>query len=159
MEAADLKILAHIQHVARHFIAWRGALSSLTTFIIYDMGEEAPAPEVLDLFLRKTETQDELLRHFETGLWCASDKTYRLVCLAPPTNPEVAKRRLTYRPSSPTQCRWCSIDEKRHAETDLIPELDLKGEPVVAGSRLHPACLRPWKLMRALVDSAQWEEK
>lgn len=151
MEPADLKILASVQFVGKHFIAWRGGLSSLITFIIYDMGEAAPSPEYLDLFLRKEETQKELAAHWETGLWRAADKTYRCIALAPQTDIERARRRLDERPLSPSQCRFCLVDEKRFSETELRPELDIHGEPV-SGSFLHPACMRPWSQMHALVE-------
>lgn len=151
MTDIELKILGHIQHVARRFIAWRGGLDALVEFIAASVGEGAPAAEHLDNFLRKPETQRILQAKYETALWKASDKTFRLICLAVPADPDIARRRLARFPSSTTQCRFCQIDEKGFAHLELKPELDIRREQIPA-SYLHPHCQRSWLHMRALVE-------
>lgn len=149
----EARILAHTQAVARNFLAWRGSLESLIPFIVYSMGTDAPSPEDLDLFLRKESTQRLLQSKYETALWKATDKTYRLICIAIPLDPEVVKRRLARFPTSTNQCRFCQIDEKSFAYLELKPELDIRRE-LVPASYLHPHCQRSWLLMRALVERA-----
>lgn len=150
----ESRILAHTQHVARRFIAWKGTLDALVEFVSHSMGADAPTAAQLDNFLRRPETQRILQAHYETALWKAADKTYRLVALAVPTDPEVARRRLVRFPASTTQCRWCQIDEKGFAHLELKPELDIRREQVPA-SYLHPNCQRSWLHMRALVERAE----
>lgn len=152
-----LKILAHTQHVARHFIALKTSLETIVMMVAYDFGPSAPDPEQLSLFLRKEETQRELQINWETGLWRATDKSYRLVCLATPTDQAAAYRRLNNYPTSPTQCRFCWIDEKGLSTLELRPELDIYRNPV-AKSFLHPHCERSWKLMRAIVEREEGEK-
>lgn len=147
----ELKVLAHIQAVARQFLVWRGSLPSLIEFIVYSMGAEAPSDDRLDVFLRKEQNQRLLQANFETALWRAADKTYRLVCLAVPTDPAVAARRLSRFPASTSQCRFCQIDEKGLAHIELKPELDIRRD-LVPASYLHLNCMRAWLLMRDLVD-------
>lgn len=147
------KVFAHIQAVARQFNAWRGTLPALIEFVRYSIGPSAPTAEQLDNFLRRESTQRTLV-NYEVGLWRATDKTYRLVSLAVPTDPAVAQRRLQYRPLSTNQCRWCHIDEKSFANLDLRPELDIRRE-LVPASYLHPQCTHSWLLMRALVEREQ----
>lgn len=154
MTDAELRIIGYVQHVARRFIAWRGSLDALIPFISHSMGSDAPPAERLDSFLRRPETQRILQADYETALWKATDKTYRLVALAVPTDPEVARRRLARFPSSTNQCRWCQIDEKNFSPLELKPELDIRREQVPA-SYLHPNCQRSWLHMRALVERAE----
>lgn len=146
----EQKIYAHVQAVARQFNAWRGSLPALIEFVRYSMGPSAPPAEQLDNFLRRESTQRALIS-YEVGLWRASDKTYRLVSLAVPTDPAVAKRRLEYRPLSTDQCRWCHIDERSFAHLDLKPELNIRRD-LVPASFLHPVCMHSWLLCRALVE-------
>lgn len=151
----ELKVLAHVQHVAFHFVAWRGALSSLITFVSYSFGPGAPSPGEIDLFLRRKEVQELLSAKYDVGLWRAVDKSYRLVSLAPVTDISAAQRRLKHHPTNPgSQCRFCEIDEKGFANIELLPERDIHGEIVVA-SRCHVLCMKPWRLMRALVARAE----
>lgn len=144
------KIFAHVQAVARQFNAWRGTLPALIEFVRYSMKDAAPPAERLDSFLRKETTQRALV-NYEVGLWKATDKTYRLVSLAVTSDPAVAQRRLSYRPLSTNQCRWCHIDERRFASVDLKPELNIHRE-LVPASFLHPICMHSWLLCRALVE-------
>jgi len=145
------KVLAHVQHVARHFIAWRGHLPALIKFVAYSLGDDAPEDSRLDNFLRRESTQETLRLHYETGLWIAPDKTWRLVCLAVPDDPAVAKRRLNNRPTSASQCRWCHIDEKSRDLLALKPELNIRREHI-AGSYLHPICQRSWMLLYDIAE-------
>lgn len=147
------KIYAHVQAVARQFNAWRGNLPALVEFVRYSMKADAPPADRLDIFLRKETTQRALIG-YEVGLWRATDKTYRLVSLAVTSDPEVARRRLNYRPFSTDQCRWCHIDERRLAPLELKPELDIHRN-LVPASYLHPICMHSWLLCRALVEREQ----
>lgn len=146
----EQKIYAHVQAVTRQFNAWRGTLPSLIEFVRYSMKDDAPPAERLDNFLRREATQRALIG-YEVGLWRATDKTYRLVSLATPSDPAVAQRRLEYRPLSTNQCRWCHVDERGLAPLELKPELDIHRN-LVPASFLHPVCMHSWLLMRALVE-------
>lgn len=153
----EQKIYAHVQAVARQFNAWRGTLPSLIEFVRYSMKADAPPADRLDNFLRREATQQALI-NYEVGLWRATDKTYRLISLAVPSDPTVAQRRLNYRPLSTNQCRWCHIDERSLASLELKPELNIHRE-LVPASFLHPICMHSWLLCRALVEWAGTEKK
>lgn len=153
----ELKILAHIQATARHYFALKTSLETLTSFVGYSMGPDAPDPERLAHFMCLDKTQRELEAHWEVSLSQAIDKSWKLISLATVVNVEQAKRRLAYFPvSKGTQCAWCEMDEKSFASMELRPELDIKREPV-PGRYLHRACARPWALLRALVERAESE--
>lgn len=153
----QLLALAHVQTVARQFLAWRGSLEALIAFVAYSMGESAPSPERLDNFLRRESTQTTLAGQYETALYRATDKTYRLICLATTTDPVIACKRLAHRPASPgTQCAFCLIDEKGFASIELQPELDVY-RLLVPGRYLHRCCQRPWARLRALAERTESE--
>lgn len=146
------KILAHVQFVAMHYSAFKGSLETIIAFVAYSMGDAAPSPDRLDNFLRRAETQRTLENEFDVALWRGADKEWHLISLVVPVDIAVCRRRLDHRPTSPgTQCRWCLQDSKGFAHLELKPELDIYRNPVPA-SMLHPQCLRPWQLMRALVE-------
>ncbi|MFG0527360.1 hypothetical protein [Pseudomonas sp. yb_5] len=147
----QLILLAHIQFTARHFIALRCPLDKLIEFIRYSIGEAAPAPDQIRLFLLKESTQKTLELEYETALWQSADraKSWRLICLATTSDPQVAARLLERRPPSSDCCAFCFQDE-RGVYNALKPEFDLYGNPV-AGVSLHRQCERPWKQLRNLV--------
>ncbi|MHC8382656.1 hypothetical protein [Pseudomonas sp. LB3P14] len=147
-------LLAHTQYVAKYYQAYRGSLDKLIELIRYSIGEAAPEPERVRNFLQKESTQRTLELMYETALWRSSDRTksWRLVCLATQTDPEVAKRLLAKRPPSSDCCSFCWADERGVLDA-LIPELDIYGNPTTV--RLHRQCSRPWKLHRDLVARAQ----
>lgn len=153
MTAEELKILPHIQAIARFYLALRLPLERIVEYVAYSMGG-APDLDRLSLFLRKEETQRELAAHWEVGLWqAAADKTFRLVSLATTSDPDSARRRLERKPTSPSQCRHCWVDEKGFAALEMRPEKDIHGNHIPA-SLLHEACMRPWLRLRALVERA-----
>jgi len=147
-------LLAHTQYVAKFYQAYRGSLEKLIELIRYSIGEAAPEPERVRNFLQKESTQRTLELMYETALWRSSDRTksWRLVCLATQTDPEVAKRLLAKRPPSSDCCSFCWADERGVLDA-LIPELDIYGNPTTV--RLHRQCSRPWKLHRDLVARAK----
>lgn len=150
-EQTQLILLAHIQFVARYYVALRCPLDKLIEFIRYAIGEAAPAPDRIRNFLMRESTQRTLELTYETALWQSADraKTWRLICLATPDDPQVAARLLNRRPHSADCCNFCFQDE-RGVYNALKPELDIY-DNVVAGVSLHRQCERPWKLMRNLV--------
>lgn len=150
-DATKQQVLAHTQAVARQFLNWRGNLESLITFVRYSMKTEDPSAAEVDNFLRRESTQRELAANWEVGLWRATDKTFRFVSLAIPTDPEVARRRLEQFPASTNQCSWCQIDERSFAPIELKPELDVYRNPV-SRRMLHQNCQRPWQALRALAE-------
>ncbi|WP_156156574.1 hypothetical protein [Pseudomonas tussilaginis] len=147
-------LLAHTQYVAKFYQAYRGPLEKLIELIRYSIGEAAPAPDRVRNFLMRESTQRTLEQEWETALWRSADRTksWRLVCLATQTDPEVAARLLAKRPPSPDCCSFCWADE-RGVMGALISEIDLYGNEVPA-VRLHRQCARPWKLHRDLVARA-----
>lgn len=148
----EMKICAHVQALARHFLAYRAPLDELVSLLIQSMGENPAAADEFGRFLRLGHVQLLLQNHYETGLWCGPDGEFRLVNLALPSDRATAARRLHHRPPSPgTMCHWCFLDEKAHAARALGPELDVRGE-VVPGIRLHPACTRAWRHLRVLAE-------
>ena len=150
-EALFRTVAPHIQAVARHMLAWRGSLESLITFVRYSLKSDTPTAATLDNFLRREDVQRELQAHWEVSLYRATDKSYRLIDLSIPVDPEVARRRINDFPASTTQCRYCKIDERSLAPIELRPELNIYREPVPR-SMLHPGCMRSWLALRALVD-------
>lgn len=146
-------VLRHVQHVARHFSALRCSGEKLIELLRFDIGHAAPEADALSNFLRKEDTQKLLEAEYETALWISCDhvKSWRLICLATPTELQNATARLQLRPPSGDSCSWCWQAERGHIDGILFPELNLRGEPI--DSRLlHRACMRPWKLMRNLVE-------
>lgn len=150
MNENERLILAHTQYVAARFFAWRGALNDLVLFVGHSMAGVV-AQHDIERHLRKAEFQNELAGNWETALWRASDKSWRLVTLAINPDADVARQRLNEFPASSSQCRWCLQDEHGLAEYDLKAELNLRRE-VVPNSRLHPQCMRPWGQLRALAE-------
>lgn len=153
-------LLAHTQYVAKFYQVYRGPLDKLIELIRYSIGEAAPAPDRIRHFLQKESTQKILEATYETALWRSSDRTksWRLVCLATQTDPEVAARLLAKRPPSSDCCSFCWADERGVLDA-LVPELDIYGHPVNPTVRLHKQCARPWKLHRDLVARANKPQK
>lgn len=152
-------LLAHTQYVAKFYQAYRGSLEKLIELIRYSIGESAPAPERVRNFLMRESNQKILEQFWETGLWRSSDRTksWRLVCLATQTDPEVAARLLAKKPSSSDCCSFCWADERGVLDA-LIPLADVYGKPI-PNVRLHPQCVRPYKLHLDLVMRAQTPTK
>jgi hypothetical protein len=148
-------VLAHVQYVARHFVAYRGSFDKLIELIRYSIGETAADADTVGTFLRREDTQKLLELEYETALWRSADfnKSWRLVCLAVQADPVKAARLLDRRPPSSDCCCFCWQDEKGYT-TQLIPERDVGGKRV-AGVMLHRPCYRPWQRMRALVEREQ----
>lgn len=148
-------LLAHTQYVAKFYQAYRGPIEKLIELIRYSIGAQTPDTDRVRNFLMRESNQKLLESEWETALWRSADRTksWRLVCLAPQTDPEVAARLLAKRPPSTDCCAFCFADERGVMDA-LIPEIDLYGNPV-PGIRLHRQCARPWKLHRALVARAQ----
>ena len=153
-------LLAHTQYVAKFYQAYRGSLDKLIELIRYSIGESAPDAERVRNFLMRESTQKTLELAWETALWRSADrnKSWRLVCLATQTDPEVAARLLAKRPPSSDCCSFCWADERGVLDV-LIPELDIYGKPVSPNVRLHRQCARPWKLHRDLVARSQTPAK
>lgn len=149
----EARIYAHTQFTARHMAAWKSpSLQKIVEFIKYLIGPDAPPADRLDNFLRRESTQKELASKWETGLWKASDGSWRLICLATTCVPETARLRLARRPKSTNQCRHCWIDEGgKFASLELKPERDIRGE-IVPASFLHPVCARSWAQLRYLAE-------
>ena len=152
----DNEILyAHTQYVAKFYQAYRGPLDKLIELIRYSIGMGAPEPDRVRNFLLRESTQRILEQEWETALWESADRTksWRLVCLATQTDPEVAKRLLAKRPPSSDCCSFCWADERGVLDA-LIPEVDIYGKLISPSVRLHRQCARPWKLHRDLVARA-----
>jgi hypothetical protein len=149
-------LYAHTQYVAKFYQVYRGPLEKLVELIRYSIGTAAPDADRVRAFLLKESTQKLLEAEYETALWRSADyrQSWRLVCLATQTDPEVAARLLAKRPSSSDCCAFCWADERGVLDA-LIPELDIYGKPVNPTVRLHRQCARPWKLHRDLVMRAQ----
>lgn len=149
------RILAHTQAVSRHYLVLKTTLDFIVESITYSMGEHAPDKHVLEAFLRKAETQRTLEADWEVGLWRGIDKVFRLICLATTVDPGIARRRLARFPASPgSQCAFCLLDERGLAHLELRPELDAARNQVPA-RMLHPACIRPWGQLRALIERVE----
>lgn len=146
-------LLAHTQYVAKFYQVYRGPMEKLIELIRYSIGDAAPAPDRVKNFLLKESNRTILEREYETALWRSADRTksWRLVCLATQTDPQVAARLLAKRPPSSDCCFFCWADERGVLDA-LIPELDIYGKPTTA--YLHRQCMRPWKLHRDLVARA-----
>ncbi|MCX2816001.1 MULTISPECIES: hypothetical protein [unclassified Pseudomonas] len=155
----QLILLAHLQFTARHFIALRCSLDKLIELVRYSIGEAAPAPDQIRLFLLKESTQKTLELEYESALWQSADysKSWRLICLATTADPQVAARLLARRPPSSDCCAFCFQDE-RGVMNALKPELDIYGNQL-SGIYLHRQCERPWKYLRDLVSRAGVVEK
>lgn len=147
-------LLAHTQYVAKFYQVYRGPIEKLIELIRYSIGEAAPAPDQVKNFLLKESNRTILEQQYETALWRSADrsKSWRLVCLATQTDPEVAARLLAKHPPSSDCCSFCWADERGVLDA-LIPELDIYGKPTTA--YLHRQCMRPWSLHRDLVARAQ----
>ena len=148
-------LLAHTQYVAKFYQAYRGPIEKLIELIRYSIGTQAPDADRVRNFLMRESNQKILEQTYETALWRSADRTksWRLVCLATQTDPEVAARLLAKRPPSSDCCAFCWADERNVLDA-LILELDIYGNPVTPTVRLHRQCSRPWKLHRALVARA-----
>ena len=147
-----LLILAHTQMVARHFLALRCDGLKIVELIRHSIGTEAPPADITLNFLRREKTQQTLEREYETALWVSTDanKSWRLICLATPTSPADALARLNRKPPDPNCCSWCWQAEPGYRKENLVVELDIMGNET--GARLHPACVRPWNIMRRMVE-------
>lgn len=151
MDAAkELQVLAHVQAVSLHYLAWRGELSNLVTLICFSMKTDAPPPPEIERFLRRESTAEILAQRYEVALWRDTRKQYHLVSLTVPNDIAKVKRRLNEKPASCSQCSWCWQDAGKLADIELIPERDLSGN-TVPSRYLHPQCQRPWLQMRAML--------
>lgn len=148
-------LLAHTQYVAKFYQVYRGSLDKLIELIRYSIGTQAPDADRVRNFLMRESNQKILEQSWETALWRSADRnrSWRLVCLATQTDPEVAARLLAKRPPSTDCCSFCWADERGVLDA-LIPELDIYGKPISPSVRLHRQCARPWKLHRDLVARA-----
>jgi hypothetical protein len=141
-----------IQEVAIRFISYRGDINKMATFVAHAIGVAAPDLQTITHYLRKEETQVELLT-YDVGLWHNTVGDWSLVSLATPPTIEAMRYRLEHFPPSNTCCRWCSQDARRLAHIELIPERDIYGLPVHR-SMLHKHCQKPWLTMRNQVARA-----
>ncbi|BAK76676.1 hypothetical protein NH8B_1860 [Pseudogulbenkiania sp. NH8B] len=160
MDAAlELKLLAAIQYVCFFYSALKVSLPTLVTFISYQMGQDAPPPDRIEHFLHLEKTQRTLEASFEVSLWKSVDGSWRLISLAPITDPDKAKRRLAEFPvSKSTQCAWC-WQESKMPNLELHPEINTCRREPVPGRYLHRACARPWGLLRTLAESEMKHER
>lgn len=147
-------IRAHVQHVARHFVALPTSLEKIAELAIYSAKIDVGKDEVCN-YLRRKQTQDELRLRHETLLWesCNYHREWRLVSTAVQHDPDKARYLLSRRPQSANCCSYCYIDETRSAadRERLIPELDLYGKEV-DNVRLHPQCKDAWQALRRVVE-------
>lgn len=152
-EDLQLRTLAHVMAVSRHFLMLKTSLSKIVEFTQYNMRDgEVPDADELALFLRRESTQKLLEADYETSLFKGIDGAYRLICLAVPDDVEVCRKRLDEYPISTSMCSFCLGDEKSFAPITLVPELDLMGKPVHRRF-LHPnGCRRSWLLMRNIAE-------
>lgn len=151
----DMEVLAHTQHVARHFLAYRGPLEELVDLVLKSMGEDPGEADAVSRFLRRSHVQLLLQNHYETALWRGIDGGWNLVSQALPSDSATARRRLQQRPpNSGSMCAFCFLDEREHAARALVPELDACSNPV-PGVRLHPTCVRARRQLRALAESTE----
>lgn len=150
-------VLAHAQHVARHFAALATSIEKIVELVRHSIGEAAPSADEVSLFLRRESTIRELEYHRETALFQSADigKTWRLISLAVQTDPVKAAALLARRPPSTHFCSFCWVDEGRSADKELlVPEKDIYGA-VVSPVMLHKQCVRPWMALRAVVENAK----
>lgn len=149
----ELTILAHTQFVARFYMALKCPLSKMVELIRHSIGSSTPPAEAVELFLRKESTRDKLEQAFETALFESSDRnrTWRLICLATPTDVETCKERLGKKLPSQDACAFCWISEYGHDREMFKPELDPYQNPV-PGIYLHRNCIRSWRRMRNIVE-------
>ncbi|MHA6232731.1 hypothetical protein [Pseudomonas fluorescens group sp. PF-69] len=141
-----------LQEAAIQFISYRGPLTTMATFVAHAIGVAAPDMETLTHYMRKEETHIELLT-YDVGLWRNTVGDWSLVSLATPPTLDAMRYRLAHFPPSNTCCRWCGQDARRLAHIELIPEKDIRGEPV-HNSMLHKYCAKPWLAMRNQVARA-----
>lgn len=149
-------VLAHIQHVARHFGVFRGKIEVVAEWVARSMGDQSPDTDTLANYLRKQSTLDTLYGGWETCLAPNLDTadTWRLVSIAVTTEPHVARRRLSMRPTDPRrQCAFCHVDTGNRAEYALAAYKDVAGN-VVPGIFLHELCMRPYKQLMELAALA-----
>lgn len=147
-------VLAHTQHVARHYAVLSTGIDKIVELVRHSIGEAAPSADEVSIFLRREATIKELEHNRETALFQATDanKTWRLISLAVQTDPVKARALLERRPPSSEFCFFCWIDESRSADKEtLVLEKDLYGE-AVPSVRLHKQCVRPWLALRAVVE-------
>ena len=143
----------HIQALAIHFVSYVGPLPALAGFIKHSLGDSAPPISAIEIFLRRESVQLELATSWEVALFTDTRGTFHLVNISPERDVEIARRRLNSYPVNTSSCRWCLADSRTLSHLELVPELDIHGHPVHR-SRLHKQCLRPWLLMRDLVEHA-----
>lgn len=147
-------VLAHTQHVARHFQALATSIDKIVELVRHSIGTAAPSAEEISIFLRRESTIRELEHNRETALFQSADtnKQWRLVSLAVQADPVKAAALLQHRPPSSYFCSFCWISEERSRDReDLVLEKDLYGE-AVENVRLHKQCVRPWLALRAVVE-------
>lgn len=147
------KINAAAQLCAIQFISFRGPMFSLAGYVRQSMGDNAPSLAEIVHYLQKEETHNELLK-WEVGLFKNTIGDWSLVSLATPPTIENMRYRLEHFPVSNTCCRFCLQDAKRLAHIDLVPELDIRGEPVPRSLLHRGGCMQAWLTMRTQVARA-----
>lgn len=155
-ESQKAVVLAHCQHVARHFAVLSTSIDKIVELVRHSIGEAAPSAEEVSIFLRREATIKQLEYQHETALFQSSDpaKTWRLISLAVQTDPTKAAALLARKPPSAEFCNFCWSDESRSADKEtLILEKDIYGNAVPT-VRLHKQCVRPWLALRAVVLGA-----
>lgn len=153
-------VISHAQQVARFYLALRCSGEKLSELVAHSIGANSPTPDAINLFLRKEKIRRLLASDFETALWISTDanKSWRLVCLAPPATVEDAIKRLNSKPPGSDCCNYCWQSESGYRKEDLLLELDIYGKET--GARLHPhGCDTAWSLMRRMVERAAILEK
>lgn len=145
------KIHGHVQAVARHMLSYPGTLDEIVALVRKSMRASEADDAEIARYLRKPEVRMLLSNHFETGLWPAADKSWRLCCFTLPDTPEAARRRLAHRwPSPSTFCAWCGIDEKQAAVMELVPLFDVAGNAIPAVRCHRGGCARSWHRLISL---------
>lgn len=151
-------VLAHTQHVARHFAALATSIDRICELVRHSIGEAAPSADEVSLFLRRESTARELEHNRETALFQSADvgKQWRLISLAVQTDPVKAAALLARRPPSSYFCSFCWITEERSFDREfLVQEKDMYGVAVSPPVLLHKQCVRPWKSLRAVAENSK----
>lgn len=151
-------VLAHTQHVSRHFAALATSIDRIVELVRHSIGEAAPSADEISLFLRRESTMKELEHHRETALFQSADiaKQWRLISLAVQTDPVKAAALLARRPPSSYFCSFCWVDEGRSFDREfLVPEKDIYGVAVSPPVLLHKQCVKPWMALRAVTENSK----
>ncbi|MBU3055847.1 hypothetical protein [Pseudomonas indica] len=144
-------LMSHIQGLAMRYGALKTDLPKLAELLAYSIGEAAPSADELMRFMRLESVQRELESRWDVWLEQSADKakTWRLVNLAMPADPQRAAARLKARPQQADSCTWCWLAEPGHRGV-LQPYRDLNGR-AVGGVHLHRACKAAWTRLENMV--------